>query len=206
MNQKDSTFWWRIRRRWLSSETGDRLHLQIQTRFPTSSCYVEKATPEESSHNRRDSTQSKALAFTEDGSLLSGWFLKTYVLHRRSLLVFALLWDPTGNSADAVKEAEQRYLHRAYQVLLGGSIVFRASGCPVRGSENYPKANAGIGCVSHGSPLRERQEEYAAGRRRRFMVDVMEQGLKKPFLNVILSAAKNGVSGASEYGPPSCIG
>jgi hypothetical protein len=34
-------------------------------------------------------------------------------------------------------------------------------GVPFEVAKNYPKANAGIGCVTNDIPLRERQEEYA---------------------------------------------
>jgi hypothetical protein len=34
-------------------------------------------------------------------------------------------------------------------------------GVPIEVAKKYPKADAGIGCVTNDMPLRERQEEYA---------------------------------------------
>jgi hypothetical protein len=42
-----------------------------------------------------------------------------------------------------------------------GSVGSRPVGVPFEVAKNYPKANAGIGCVTNDIPLRERQEEYA---------------------------------------------
>jgi len=69
--------------------------------------------------------------------------------------------DPTWNPADAVKEAEQDIRSGHIKFYWAGSIASRPVGVPFEVAKNYPKANAGIGCVTNDIPLRERQEEYA---------------------------------------------
>ena len=69
--------------------------------------------------------------------------------------------DPTWNPADAVKEAEQDIRSGHIKFYWAGSIASRPVGVPFEVARNYPKANAGIGCVTNDIPLRERQEEYA---------------------------------------------
>ena len=69
--------------------------------------------------------------------------------------------DPTWNSADAVKEAEQDIRTGHIKFYWAGSIDSRPVGVPIEVAKKYPQANAGIGCVTNDIPLRERQEEYA---------------------------------------------
>src|SRR6476646_483384 len=69
--------------------------------------------------------------------------------------------EPTWNPADAVKEAEQDIRSGHIKFYWAGSIASRPVGVPFEVAKNYPKANAGIGCVTNDIPLRERQEEYA---------------------------------------------
>ena len=69
--------------------------------------------------------------------------------------------DPTWNPADAVKEAEKDIRAGHIKFYWAGSIASRPVGVPFEVAKNYPKANAGIGCVTNDIPLRERQEEYA---------------------------------------------
>jgi len=69
--------------------------------------------------------------------------------------------EPTWNPADAVKEAEQDIRTGHIKFYWAGSIDSRPVGVPFEVAKNYPKANAGIGCVTNDIPLRERQEEYA---------------------------------------------
>ena len=69
--------------------------------------------------------------------------------------------EPTWNPADAVKEAEQDIRAGHIKFYWAGSIASRPVGVPIEVAKNYPKANAGIGCVTNDIPLRERQEEYA---------------------------------------------
>ena len=69
--------------------------------------------------------------------------------------------EPTWNSADAVKEAEQDIRTGHIKFYWAGSIASRPIGVPFEVAKNYPKADAGNGCVTNDIPLRERQEEYA---------------------------------------------
>jgi hypothetical protein len=75
------------------------------------------------------------------------------------ILCFAA--DPTWNPADAVKEAEQDIRSGHIKFYWAGSIASRPIGVPFEVAKKYPKANAGVGCVTNDIPLRERQEEYA---------------------------------------------
>src|SRR5438034_11567140 len=83
------------------------------------------------------------------------------------ILVLALLAgsvasaEPTWNPADAVKEAEQDIRTRHIKFYWSGSIASMPVGVPIEVAKKYPKADAGIGCVTNDIPLRERQEEYA---------------------------------------------
>jgi hypothetical protein len=70
------------------------------------------------------------------------------------MLCFAV--DPTWNSADAVKEAEQDIRAGDIKFYWTGSIASRAVGVPREVAKKYPKANAGIGCVTNDIRLRER--------------------------------------------------
>ena len=81
-----------------------------------------------------------------------------------ALVLFAgycIAADPTWNPADAVKEAVQDIRAGHIKFYWAGSIASRPVGVPFEVAKNYPKANAGIGCVTNDIPLRERQEEYA---------------------------------------------
>jgi hypothetical protein len=69
--------------------------------------------------------------------------------------------DPAWNPADAVKEAEQDIRTGHIKFYWAGSIASRPIGVPFEVAKNYPKADAGNGCVTNDIPLRERQEEYA---------------------------------------------
>ena len=75
-----------------------------------------------------------------------------HVLGSALVVVCCLAAEPTWNPADAVKEAEQD--------IRTGHIKFYWA-VPIEVAKKYPKANAGIGCVTNDIPLRERQEEYA---------------------------------------------
>ena len=69
--------------------------------------------------------------------------------------------EPTWNPADAVKEAEQDIRSGHIKFYWAGSIAVRPVGVPFEVAKKYPRADAGIGCVTNDIPLRERQEEYA---------------------------------------------
>ena len=69
--------------------------------------------------------------------------------------------EPTWNPADAVKEAEQDIRSGHIKFYWAGSIGVRPVGVPIEVAKKYPRADAGVGCVTNDIPLRERQEEYA---------------------------------------------
>src|SRR5438132_5111952 len=69
--------------------------------------------------------------------------------------------ESTRNPADAVKEAEQDIRSGHIKFYWAGSIASRPVGVQFEVAKNYPKADAGNGCVTNDIPLRERQEEYA---------------------------------------------
>ena len=69
--------------------------------------------------------------------------------------------EPTWNPADAVKEAEQDIRSGHIKFYWAGSVGVRPVGVPFEVAKKYPRADAGVGCVTNDIPLRERQEEYA---------------------------------------------
>ena len=84
-----------------------------------------------------------------------------HILGSALIVVCGLAAEPTWNPADAVKEAEQDIRTGHIKFYWAGSIASRPVGVPFEVAKNYPKANAGVGCVTNDIPLRERQEEYA---------------------------------------------
>ena len=69
--------------------------------------------------------------------------------------------EPTWNPADAVKEAEQDIRTGHFKFYWSGSVASMPVGVPFEVAKQYPKADAGVGCVTNDIPLRKRQEEYA---------------------------------------------
>ena len=69
--------------------------------------------------------------------------------------------DPTWNPAEAVKEAEQDIRTGHIKFYWTGSVGVGPIGVPTEVAKKYPRADAGVGCVTNDVPLRERQEEYA---------------------------------------------
>ena len=69
--------------------------------------------------------------------------------------------DPTWNPADAVKEAEQDIRSGHIKFYWAGSVGVGPVGVPMEVAKKYPRADAGVGCVTNDIALRERQEEYA---------------------------------------------
>ena len=69
--------------------------------------------------------------------------------------------EPTWNPADAVKEAEQDIRTGHIKFYWSGSIASMPVGVPFEVAKQYPKGDAGVGCVTNDIPLRKRQEEYA---------------------------------------------
>ena len=75
------------------------------------------------------------------------------------MLCFAA--DPTWNPADAVKEAEQDIRSGNIKFYWAGSVGVRPVDVRIEVAKKYPRADAGVGCVTNDIPLRERQEAYA---------------------------------------------
>jgi hypothetical protein len=74
---------------------------------------------------------------------------------------FCVAAEPTWNPADAVKEAEQDIRSGRIKFYWAGSVGVGPVGVPMEVAKKYPRADAGVGCVTNDIPLRERQEEYA---------------------------------------------
>jgi hypothetical protein len=77
------------------------------------------------------------------------------------IAAFCIAAAPNWNPADAVKEAEQDIRTGHIKFYWSGSIASFPPGVPFEVAKKYPKADAGIGCVTNDIPLRERQQEYA---------------------------------------------
>ena len=84
-----------------------------------------------------------------------------HVLGSALVVVCCLAAEPTWNPADAVKEAEQDIRSGNIKFYWAGSIAVRPVGVPFEVAKKYPRADAGVGCVTNDISLRERQEEYA---------------------------------------------
>jgi hypothetical protein len=69
--------------------------------------------------------------------------------------------EPTWNPVDAVREAEQDIRSGHIKFYRAGSVGVGPVGVPMEVAKKYPRADAGVGCVTNDIPLRERQEEYA---------------------------------------------
>ena len=74
---------------------------------------------------------------------------------------FCVAAEPIWNPADALKEAEQDIRTGRITFYWSGSVASMPVGVPIEVAKKYPKANAGVCCVTNDIPLRERQEEYA---------------------------------------------
>jgi len=74
-------------------------------------------------------------------------------------VVFAA--EPTWNPGDAAKDAEKDIKAQHVQFYWSGSIAVFPVGVPFEFARQYPKADAGVGCVTNDIPLREKQEKYA---------------------------------------------
>ena len=83
------------------------------------------------------------------------------VLGSALVAVVCIAADPTWNPADAAKEAEQDIRAGHIKFYWAGSVGVRPVGVPFEVAKKYPRADAGVGCVTNDIPLRERQEEYA---------------------------------------------
>jgi hypothetical protein len=83
--------------------------------------------------------------------------------------------DPTWNPADAAKEAEQDIRSGHIKFYWAGSIGVRPVGVPFEVAKKYPRADAGVGCVTNDIPLRERQEEYARRYNEKILVYITQK-------------------------------
>ena len=77
------------------------------------------------------------------------------------LASYCMAADPTWNPADAAKEAEQDIRSGHIKFYWAGSVGVGPVGVPMDVAKKYPRADAGVGCVTNDVALRERQEEYA---------------------------------------------
>jgi hypothetical protein len=93
--------------------------------------------------------------------LIAGWMKLFCILVLVLLAGWCVAADPKWNPADAVKEAEQDIRAGHVKFYWSGSIASFPVGVPFEVAKNYPKADAGNGCVTNDIPLRERQQEYA---------------------------------------------
>jgi hypothetical protein len=69
--------------------------------------------------------------------------------------------EPSWNPADAAKDAEKDIQAQHIQFYWSGSIAVFPVGVPTQFAKQYPRADAGVGCVTNDIPLREKQEKYA---------------------------------------------
>lgn len=69
--------------------------------------------------------------------------------------------QPSWNPADAAKDAEKDIKAQRVQFYWSGSVGVYPVGVPFEFAIRYPKAEAGVGCVTNDIPLREKQEKYA---------------------------------------------
>ena len=83
------------------------------------------------------------------------------VLSTVLLAGYCMAADPTWNPADAAKEAEQDIRSGHIKFYWAGSVGVGPVGVPMDVAKKYPRADAGVGCVTNDVALRERQEEYA---------------------------------------------
>jgi len=69
--------------------------------------------------------------------------------------------EPNWNPADAAKDAEKDIKAQHIQFYWSGSISVFPVGVPFDFAKQYPRADAGVGCVTNDIPLREKQEKCA---------------------------------------------
>src|ERR1043166_7421518 len=69
--------------------------------------------------------------------------------------------QPSWNPPDAAKDADKDIKAQHIQFYWSGSIAVFPVGVPFEFAKHYPRADAGVGCVTNDIPLREKQEKYA---------------------------------------------
>ena len=73
----------------------------------------------------------------------------------------SLAAEPSWNPADAAKDVEKDIKAQHIQFYWSGSIAVMPVGVPFEFAKQYPRADAGVGCVTNDIPLQEKQEKYA---------------------------------------------
>lgn len=69
--------------------------------------------------------------------------------------------EPSWSPADAVNDADRDIRAQHIQFYWSGSIAVFPVGVPIEFAKQYPRADAGVGCVTNDIPLREKQEKYS---------------------------------------------
>ena len=77
-----------------------------------------------------------------------------YILILALAVACCVAAEPTWNPADAVKEAEQDIRAGHIKFYWAGSIGVGPVGVPMEVAKKYPRADAGVGCVTNDIPLR----------------------------------------------------
>lgn len=85
----------------------------------------------------------------------------TVVFSSILLAVACIATQPSWNPGDATKDAERDISAQHIQFYWSGSIAVFPVGVPIEFAKKYPRADAGVGCVTNDIPLREKQEKYA---------------------------------------------
>jgi len=104
---------------------------------------------------------SKSLLFVTTADAIIGAVKILLIAASAVVAVSCFAGVPTWNPADAVKEAEQDIRSGHIRFYWAGSVGVGPVGVPMEVAKKYPRADAGVGCVTNDIPLRERQEEYA---------------------------------------------
>jgi len=84
-----------------------------------------------------------------------------YVLFAIAAVASCIAAEPSWNPAEAAKDAEKDIKAQHIQFYWSGSIAVMPVGVPIEFAKRYPRADAGVGCVTNDIPLREKQEKYA---------------------------------------------
>ena len=98
---------------------------------------------------------------------------------------------PTWNPTDAAKAAEQDIRLGHIKFYWAGSVGVGPVGVPMEVAKKYPRADAGVGCVTNDIPFRERQEEYARRYNAKIYAFVTQKHLEALFPLSFWSVAKN---------------
>ena len=83
------------------------------------------------------------------------------ILSTVTVVAVCIAAEPSWNPAEAAKDAEKDIKAQHIQFYWSGSIAVYPVGVPFEFAKQYPRADAGVGCVTNDIPLREKQEKYA---------------------------------------------